>query len=65
MMMSQMGDVKSKSTPITSKETSLKLKKTVRDKEKEVTKLKQEISNTASINAKFTETNEEENQKMI
>lgn len=43
----------------------MKLKKTVRDKEKEITKLKQEISNTASINAKFNETNEEENQKKI
>ena len=37
----------------------------MRDKEKDILKLKQEISNAATINAKFTETNEEENAKKI
>ena len=54
-------DGKSKSN----KEALNKLKKTVREKEKEILKLKQEISNAATINAKFTETNEEENNKKI
>ena len=48
-----------------SKDNVMKLKKTVRDKTQEITKLKQEISNTVSINAKFYETSEEENQKKI
>ena len=50
---------------VQNKEAVAKLKKTVKDKEKEILKLKQEISNAASINAKFTETNEEENSKKI
>ena len=37
----------------------------MREKEKEVTKLKQEITNAATINARFTETSEEENSKKI
>ena len=53
----------SKSKP--NKEVLNKLKKTVREKDKEILKLKQEISNAATINAKFTETNEEENNKKI
>ena len=50
---------------VQNKEALAKLKKTVKDKDKEILKLKQEISNAASINAKFTETNEEENNKKI
>lgn len=57
-----MEDTKQK---VQNKEALAKLKKTVKDKEKEILKLKQEISNAASINAKFTETNEEENNKKI